>query len=289
MDTFIWTDARGITWDFTDPTKWLFKPPDGFGLPDLEIVERQTPFGDGAQWVYTRLKPRDFTLTVVMRAPDWSTAQDRRDYITAAFSTAPGPGTLTVFRANGTARALVCTPKTGLKFNAANQKGMNRLEPITFHASDPSWYDPGVATATTTTWSASGGAFGTFPIALGSSNSPLVWQLPNNGNLPTYPVFVIGAGAVNPVVWNKTARRYLRWNGTVAPGTTLTFDCAFFNPLVTITDTNGATYSGFGQLDATAKFFALDGGVVSTIAYTQDNRSVPVTVTYAYKHRYSGI
>lgn len=284
-DSYTWTNGEGNTLDLTDMTKWRVMPADGFGVPDLDLTIRETPYGDGGQWIFTKVKPRKFKMYIWSLAPDWATQQGRRDALIQAFSPKFGKGTLQIVRASGNTRAIDCTISAGLKFLANGRHGMNRLEEIEFTADDPFFYDPTTDGAQSTVY---GGASGThlnqvLTFTLGASNTPLILTLTNGGDAESYPIFTVPGPATNPTFVNYTTGKAISYAGFIAGGSTLTFDHTFNNPQVSISGV-----SVWNGLTIWSSFWSITAGT-NTVAYFQNETGITNTITYQYKQRYSGI
>ncbi len=275
-DVWSWTDGSGLALvDLSDRTKYLVLPPDDTGVSDIETVERATPLGHGASFVFSRLKSRKFVINVIIRAGDWATQQNLRDAWIAAFSPAKGQGKLRVVRANGTTREIVCAVAVGPKFHSAGRKGMNRMEPITFQCSDPLWYDPVPAVASLA--------------AAGSPGAGTVTVV-NNGDWESFPVIVISAAAhaiTGPLmITNSTTGKLLRYMGSIPLGDTVTFDTTYFQPQV-FSSHLGVPTNQFTLLDPASSMWSLPHGA-NTLLYT-DSGTGANTHTITFKHRYSGV
>lgn len=284
-DSYTWTNGEGNTLDLTDMTQWRVMPADGFGVPDLDLTIRETPYGDGGQWIFTKVKPRKFKMYIWSLAPDWATQQTRRDALIQAFSPKFGRGTLQIVRANGTTRAIDCTISAGLKFLANGRRGMNRLEEIEFTADDPFFYDPTTTGAVTKVY---GGPTGTtlnqvLNFTLGSSNTPLVMNIFNFGDVESYPIFTVTGPATNPTFTNYSTGKVIAYIGYLSAGSVLKLDHTFNNPQVTISGV-----SAWNGLYSASTFWPLLGGN-NTVVYTQVEAGVTTTTTYQFKTRYSGI
>jgi len=288
-DTYVWTDGDGVVFSMGDRNQFLVLPGEGFGLSDLELVVRETAGGHGGNWNYTRLKPKKFSLNILAKAANWSDQQFRRQDLINAFSPIKGKGTLTIYRVNGTVRAIDAVIDGGLKFLAAGRRGMSRVEQISFLGDHGVWYDPRVATGTMAFGTLSGGVLPlTLPATLGTSATPVTTQMANDGDWDSYPVFVIPGPATNPMILNSTTGLYVRYIGSIATGYTLTIDCSFDSPALTITNTVGTTSSGWSMLDRTSQFFPIRRGK-NAVVYNQDNNYQTNSITYTYKHVFSGI
>lgn len=296
-DSYYWLAPDGSVFDFTDRAKWGVLPGDGFGVPKdgVENVERQTPYGPGAEPLYSRFKPRDITLRVFIKSIDYPTQQLWRQQLVAAFSafqnTSGVTGSLKILRANGTLRQIDGVLKGGPTFDAAGRMGLARKEEILIHCGKPFWYDPTAVTLALSSRGAGGAPLTypqTLPFSLGGatgSGIPLATTT-NGGDWEAFPLITLPGPCLNPTIANYTTGKALSWTGAVPAGYTLAIDCNEINPTVTLTDALGNAFNAYYGLTAAATFWSVVPGV-NSIGFTAATAGANPALTYFA--RYSGI
>lgn len=292
-DTYIWTDGLGNSININDLTNYLQLPPDGFGTSEgLELVSRRTPYGTGSTWVYTRVPEKEVVLHFWLRASSWNDQLAKRRALAAAFSPARGLGTLAITFADGSQRSLACLVAGGPAFGAKDARGISRTVHVKLSAPSGLWYDPTTPVLSIPLLGSSGTA-NTMPVTLPYTPTSTAFQSPglavatNNGNYQDFPLISIPGPAVNPTLRNQTTQLYLRANTTVPSGSTLTFDCSYTNPQVSVTDAYGNVSTIWQRLDSGSTFFAITPGA-NTLVYTQDNQTSN-TVSVTFYSRYTGV
>lgn len=290
-DNYTWTAGNGVVFDLTDRTKWIIQPPDGFGLPDADIIIRRTPYGPGGQFLFARPRERQITLRIFFKSSTYTIQQQLRDLTVAAFSSFPGQGVLTIARAEGNTRALTCAYTSGLYFSGSTRHGVARGEELHFTAADPFWVDPAGATGSLVRGVSVGGTPLTYPqtlpFSLGGAigTGTALTTVTNPGDWEAFPVITITGPCLNPTVINSTSGDANGWMGTVPTGYTLVFDHTQNNPQITLTDTLGNVSNAFYGLSAGASFWSLQPGL-NQLAFLSDSGG---GASLAYYPRYSGI
>lgn len=209
----VWTlPSSGQWFDFINTTNFTMEELNdgGIATPLHRMIE--TPLRDGATYVDTRLQPRMFSLGVSFGASTIDAMFDLRRQMAAALNPRRGQGLL-MFAPYDEGYEITAMLNS-FPFNS--RFAMFARQPAAFLCTDPLWRK--VARTESVVSVPQGGWSITWTIPWTITESAISQSVTNEGDVDSYPKFVITAGSVgleDPYVENTTTGETFRLQGVV--------------------------------------------------------------------------
>lgn len=222
----VWLQAIGITPPATPPEPFLISDRDrgqrvrfrslvGASGPLYTIAISEVPFLPGSRLKFINVDNAEIDLRVLFTADSRQLLWARLEEVVWYFQPLRGnstnegnlAGTLKVTNPSGAERYLTCTCISGFKLDESTLEDKSVEVTLTFLANDPYWYSD---------WITDRYVFldplyvrGPYPalpvpIAAGPDRITTQYTVPNNGDVNSYPVFVIEGPGTDPIFINNS-------------------------------------------------------------------------------------
>ena len=278
--TGLWYGAHSQVWSLPSTGQWFdFKNTTNVRFTALDVgvaspLHRtvETPLGDGAVYIDTKLQPRNVAVDMSILGTSIDGVFDLRRQIAAALNPRRGQGLLmfasydTVYEVSAMLQALPYTTEFAQYVRTQAQ----------FLCTDPAWrYGPRQESLATVP---AGGWTIPWTIPWTITESAVSQNVTNSGDLEAYPLITITAsslGCVNPYAINSTTGKSFRFAGlTMAPGEVLVLDMDARTAIL-----NGVTnVIGYRTFDSA--IWALTQGV-NSVKIGADSGSATVKLSFA--------
>jgi phage-related protein len=223
-DKIYWIDSNGIPYDFETDMKKL-SGMNGHFMPPISFVEDKIPYQAGTKLRQVNVEPRDIDVPIFLKAKNEIELRNKMREITRMLNPLNGDGILKTIAPDGSQRELSCRYISGFEGNDdRDSKGVYWQRAIfVFRAFDPFWYD-----TITQVYSFTPGKpatfFPVFPMRLTSSSVFADDTVENNGDVETFPEWIINGPGENINLKNLTTGEVLSLDYFLANGETVTID-----------------------------------------------------------------
>lgn len=249
-------------------------------MPQFDITEQQVPFVPGSRLRNLQVKAREIDLPIEITGVSTSDLRNVLRNILKWFNPLLGDGQLKVIAEDGTTRLLKCRYQSGLEIT---ETGMTWIKStLVLKAFDPFWYDvnPNIVTYTTGTPST---FFPFFPLKLTSSTVFSGATVTNDGDVETWPIWIITGPGDTIYLNNLTTGRSLNINYSLGVGESITVDTR--PGYKTITKNDGTNL--FQYLSNSSSLWDLIAGS-NNIQIQMQNATTQSAVQLSYTKRYWG-
>lgn len=225
-EVLYWIDPDGNQFNLLDPNKYYVPSPGiagGYGVP-LSVVSFEAVGIPGDFEQYIQVAPNDIRMPFLILGDTAAGVQQALRDIRKAMLPQRGHGTLQHGSIDGQTRSLICLEIGRFRDVGQQTPGMIQTGLI-FRAADPYWRD-----ASDTIQSLTPGGLTTFfqnpflPIHLSPSSASGSFYIENNGDIETWPKWIITGPGTNPVLTNVTTGEVLTLTITLTGGQVLTID-----------------------------------------------------------------
>lgn len=249
-------------------------------MPQFDITEQQVPFVPGSRLRNIAVKAREVDLPIEITALSTSDLRNVLRTTLNWFNPLKGDGQLKVIAEDGTTRVLNCRYQSGLE---VQETGMTWIKSsLVLKAYDPYWYDlnPTITTYTTGTPPT---FFPMFPMKLTSSTVFSGATVTNNGDVETWPIWIIKGPGDTIYLNNLTTGASLNINYSLGIGEYITIDTR--PGFKTVTKNDGTNL--FSYLSNTSSLWDLIAGA-NQIQIQMQNATTQSAVQLSYTNRYWG-
>jgi phage-related protein len=282
MDKLSWIDANGTEHLFTSDLVVL-QGKQGFHMPPIAHVEENVPFQFGTKRRETRIEAREIDVPLLIRSDSPVTLRQKVRECLRMFNPLHD-GRIKVIAPDGTQRELHCRYTSGLEGNeSSDAKGRYwQTVVLVFRAFDPFWYDTSTVVQTFTTGEPAT-LFPFFPIRLTSSTVFADTSIDNQGDVESWPEWIIKGPGEDITLRNFSTGETLRLFTSLQIGEFITIDTKPGKK--TIKKNDGTNM--YATLSDASSLWALQDGV-NNIRIEMSNATTDSSVQLSYKPRYLG-
>jgi hypothetical protein len=292
QESLTWVDPKGVSHPLDGSVGVLAVTGEqGNYYPPVANVDQRTPLYPGTLIRYVDVQPRLLTYPLEVVAADEMTLRTLIRNITGWFNTSMLPGTLQAVDPDGvTRRQIGCYYAGGLEGDGSddNRGGGNIFFPLQLEAPDPFWTDLNATVVTPAIAQPSFLSSQFLPMLLGGSTLATSFQITNNGDWETWPIWTIHGPGTNLTITNLSTGKSLALtaNGGLVLGANqiLTIDCSFGKK--TILTQDGASQAGF--LQPGGVLFSLGVGL-NILSVQMGGTTGQSSMQMQYKQRYLSV
>jgi hypothetical protein len=255
--------------------------PSGRFMPPIEYVEQTVPFQPGSKLKQLNVKSREIDLPIEIMGISTSDLRAQTRNLLAVFNPLLGDGQLKCIAEDGSQRYINCRYSGGLDF-AETGLTWQRAN-VVFKAFDPYWYDNSSIVQTFKINESPGLFFPILPLRLASSTVFANITINNQGDVETYPEWIITGPGENIVISNLSTGETMNLTVTLDVGETITIDTSLYNKTVTKSDGSNLFYS----LSDDSSLWALQQGN-NSIQIEMANATSDSSIQLTYRNRYWG-
>lgn len=259
----------------------------GRSMPPIEVVEEYVPFQAGSRRRGIKIKPRDVDLQMMIKANNEKELKNivRR---TMRMINPLKMGKLKSVSADDSIRELYCQYIGGLEGKEDEESSGFYIQNaiLTFHAFDPYWYDTDVKVETYRLNENQATFFPMFPLRLTSSTVFADTAVDNEGDVETWPEWIITGPGENIAIRNMTTGEVIYLDhpdAILGPGETVTINTKPFEK--TVEKNDGINI--FHTLTEESSLWALVEGN-NSIRIEMANATSESSIQLSYRHRYWG-
>jgi phage-related protein len=280
------------TLSFVDPAsavKVLSGQPDidllmglqGRFMPPLDFIEEEVAGKPGSRLRKVKIKARDMSLPVRFKGADVSALRTTMRSFFHTVDPTRGIGKIRITAPDGSQREINCVYKSGLEIEESHMTSRFQKAVPVFRAHDPFWYDLNATSLTYNTGTVQGW-FPIFPLHLSSSSVLAGATITNDGDLYTWPTWVLHGPMSAPILRNLTTGQMISLPLlTLALGEYVTISTGDFLNTVTKSDNTNA----FSYLSNDSDLWALQAGV-NQLQIEASGATSASSIQLAYKRRY---
>ncbi|AND39550.1 phage distal tail protein [Cytobacillus oceanisediminis] len=283
-DKLYWIDANGTDHLLSFGRNFnVLNGVNGRFMPPVSIVEDEVPFHVGTRKRNVKIGPRDVDIPLLIHA---QSEIELRNIVrnTLKMINPFKEGKLKSVAEDGSQRELNCQYAGGMEGseNRDNKGFWWQKAILVFHAFDPFWYD----TATQVKTFTSGEPvpfFPLFPLRLNSSNVFADTTIDNQGDVDTFPEWIIKGPGENIVLRNLTSGESMILNVSLGIGESITINTKPFHK--SVTKNNGTNL--FYTLSDESSLWALQEGK-NAIRLELSGATEESSIQLSYRNRYWG-
>lgn len=280
-----WVDRKGVEYQLSDAENFeVLLGTKGFYMPPFSFTEEEAPNQEGSTPRNVKVKARDIDLPLRIIAKDELDLEIKLRQLTRMFNPLKADGKIKVVGYGGSQRELNCRYTSGFEMeDLSDTRGQNWQKAIgVFRAFDPYWYD--VATQVKTfTPGQPATFFPFFPLRLSSSSVLVDTTVDNEGDVETWPEWIITGPGENIVLRNLTTGELTYLETSIFAGESITINTK--NKEKTITKNDGTNLYGT-QTDESSLWALQDGQ--NSIRIEMSNATSDSSVQLTYRNRYWG-
>lgn len=282
-DNVTWIAADGTEYSISD-NHLIISGSEGRFMPPVQFIEEEVPFQPGARLRDVRIGVKEFDLPIYVDGASESETRSKIRNLLRLFNPLKGDGKIRITAPDGSQREINCRYSGGLEISERKDSKIGNLQAVVFvfRAFDPYWYDTSTQVRTFTTGQTAT-FFPLFPLRLSSSTVFADITINNNGDIETWPEWIIKGPASDIILRNLTTGEITHLETSLDEGETLTI--ATKPGAKTIKKGDGTNL--FGTLTNISSIWALVDGNNSVrieMAGANSNSSVQLS----YRNRYWG-
>lgn len=281
-DKLIWIDKNGTEHPFTNELVVL-QGKQGFYMPPIAHVDETAPFQAGTRYRHTRIDARDIDVPLLVKADSPITLRQKVRECLRMFNPLHD-GRIKVIAPDGTQRELNCRYASGLEGNESKDaKGTYwQTVVLVFRAFDPYWYDSNTIVQTFEKDESPGLFFPILPLRVASSTVFADATIENNGDVETWPEWIITGPGESIVIRNLTTGEVMELDAVLEEGEVLTIDTRPFYKTVT----KGAVNLFYTLSDNSSLWSLKEGN--NSIQLEMGNATDASSIQLSYRPRYWG-
>jgi hypothetical protein len=281
-EVFSWIDPSGreTLLSGTENVEVVIGPSGRF-MPPIEYVEQTVPFQPGSKLKQLNVKSREIDLPLEIMGISTSDLRTQIRNLLAVFNPLLGDGQLKCVAEDGSQRYITCRYASGLDF-AETGLTWQRAN-VVFKAFDPYWYDNSSIVQTFMINESPGLFFPILPLRLASSTVFANVTINNQGDVETWPEWIITGPGENIVISNLSTGETTNLNVTLDVGETITIDTTLYNKTVTKSDETNLFYT----LSDDSSLWSLQQGN-NSIQIEMANATSDSSIQLTYRNRYWG-
>jgi hypothetical protein len=281
-EQFFWVDANGRETPLSDsPNINVLVGPTGRFMPPIEYVEQTVPFQPGSKLKQLNVKSREIDLPLGITGASKSDLRTQIRNILNVFNPLAGDGQLKIIAEDGSQRYINCRYSGGLEIQETGLLWQSVI--IVLKAFDPYWYDNSSIVQTFKINESPGLFFPILPLRLASSTVFANIAINNQGDVETYPEWIITGPGENIVISNLSTGETTNLTVTLDVGETITIDTTLYNKTVTKSDGTNLFYT----LSDDSSLWALQQGN-NSIQIEMANATSDSSIQLTYRNRYWG-
>lgn len=285
MDKISWIDANGMETSLSKEINYkVLNGMQGRFMPTLSFSEDEVPFHAGSRLRDIKVKSRDIDIPLLIKADSEIDLRNKIRACLRIFNPLKGDGKIRVTAPDGSQRELFCRYAAGLEGKEdRGSKGLTWMTFIlVFRAFDPYWYDSSTIVQTFNTGQPAT-FFPFFPLRLSSSTVFADISVNNDGDVETWPEWIITGPGSGPVFRNLTTGEVMNLNATLQENESITIDTRPGNK--TIKKDDGTNL--FATLSDDSSLWPLESGNNNVRIEFSDVNTVS-SVQLSYRNRYWG-
>jgi phage-related protein len=291
-DRIYWIDVNGVEYPLTSGANIrVLSGMKGRFMPPISITKREVPFQHGSRKETIKVKDRDVDIPVYIKAKSEIELRDIMRRTLRMINPLKGDGKLKSIAADGSQRELICCYTGGLEGDESKdtkgywwQKAL-----LIFNADDPFWCDATTIVQTFGINENPGLFFPILPLRLTSSTVFADMSISNDGDVETWPEWIITGPGENIVLRNMTTSEVMSLDHPDAKlevGESIVINT---NPRPpnekTVTKSDGTNL--FYTLSDDSSLWALQDGD-NSIQLEMTNATSESSIQLTYRNRYWG-
>jgi len=281
-EQFYWIDANGNETALSGSSNFnILVGPTGRFMPPVDLVEQQVPFQAGTRLKQLYVKSRDIDLPLGITGTSKSDLRTQVRNLLNMFNPLLGDGTLKIIAEDGSQRQIKCRYSSGLEIQETGLLWQNVI--VVLKAFDPFWYDPSTIVQTFKLNENPGLFFPILPLRLVSSTIFADVTLNNQGDVETWPEWIVTGPCDSLVLSNLTTGEITDLQVSLEAGETITIDTSPYVKTITKSDGTNLYYT----MTDTSSLWALQEGN-NSIQIQMSNATTDSSVQLSYSLRYWG-
>lgn len=285
-DELSWIDADGTehpltaTPQFRKLQGWI-----GRFMPPISFVEDEVPLQPGARLRNVKTTARDVDIPIMVKGTGEIDLRNNIRLLLQYIDPNRGDGRLRITAPDGSQRDLYCRYSSGMEGHESKDTTIPWIWMtliLTFRAFDPYWYGVQTQVQTYTTGQPAT-FFPFFPLRLSSSSVFADATINNQGDVETWPEWVITGPGSQIVLHNLTTGETITLNVTLGIGETVTIDTSPGNKTVKKNDGTNL----YSQMTFDSSLWAIQKGS-NSIQIEMSSSTTTSSVQLTFRERYLG-
>jgi hypothetical protein len=280
-EMFFWIDSNGTETGLSGQGNIeVMIGPEGRFMPPISLVEESVPFQHGGRLRQVNIQTREIDLPLEISGIDYMEVRNKLRELLKAFNPLNGDGKLKCIAPNGTQRELSCRYSGGMEISESGMTWQRFV--LVLKAFDPFWYDSSTHVETFKTGQPAT-FFPIFPLRLTSSTVFADTSVNNEGDVETWPEWIIAGPGENIRLRNLTTGEVLNVFTSLGVGETITIDTRPGKKTVKKNDGTDL----FSTLSEASSLWSLQEGN-NSIRIEMSNATSDSSVQLSYRNRYWG-
>ncbi len=291
-DNISWIDTNGNEFNLTNSESYeILNGVKGFHMPPIEITEEEVPFQPGSRPRNTKVKARTVDIPLKISGTNEIEFLQAMRNLLRIFNPLKGDGKFRVTSIDDSVRELKCRYLLGFEMEEdANTRGLTWQKAVgVFKAFDPFWYDTATITQTFKLNENPALFFPILPLRLASSTVFADITITNDGDVETWPEWIIRGPGENIQLRNLTTGEVIYLDDPDAKlqaGETITINTSPIPPNEkTVLKSDGTNL--FYTLSDDSSLWALQDGT-NSIQIQMANATADSIIQISYRNRYWG-
>jgi hypothetical protein len=289
-DKIIWVDPNGLEYDMSDQHMQI----DGMSgryMPPIKFVEEEVPFQHGKRLREVKVDARDVDLPLYIEGENEMELKNKLRFLMKIMNPLKGDGRFKSISPDGSQRELTCRYSGGLDISEkkGNKIGNLQIAILIFRAFDPFWYDSQTIVQTFRKNESPGLFFPILPLRVASSTVFADATIENNGDVETWPEWIITGPGENITLRNLTTGEVIELNhpdAKLEAGETVVIRTTPIPPNEkTVTKSDGSNW--FYTLSDNSSLWSLKEGN-NSIQLEMGNATDASSIQLSYRPRYWG-